>query len=476
MKKLFITLLFFILQDFALASMNDFLPVVNTQILVSDQNFQLRVVSVSPKDIKINVLTSLKTEHFLIQGSPSVQESIFNLKIKNKDSKKLRLEAWSGERKLSFPQYYRAKNIALSKLKDTGHDSPKLHFDLIQIDYSNKSKRKIDDLVQKSLTQGYLSKNENSWIKGRVKFDQKSYEASLKLKGDLKAHWSEPNKSWKVKIPKLSKQINLTIAKDKYHAIQLLAHEMAQEHHLITQNYSLVQVEDLNLKTKGPALLDEGYSDNFFKENNIPKNVIYQPNNQWLITIANPQHPFANNYFNPTGPHPFLFDCIYYTPLFQNTIQMDFCDFLKSMKQNPQSALVKSDQEAIITWLALSTFFGDTHSFIHDNHLWYRNEIKKIYSPIPKDFIPLYPPFKNFEAYLNHAKLMHPLFQSILNQPSLKALYIQLLKALLTRVESPVLNAPLQYLKDKEKRDWIQIQTGLKSWHDVLLKALKEKR
>lgn len=71
---------------------------------------------------------------------------------------------------------------------------------IFQFKLSENDIKHFDELSEKSVQQGYLDKEGNTWRSIKLKYKDKTYDAEMKLHGDLLNHWANPIKSYNIKM------------------------------------------------------------------------------------------------------------------------------------------------------------------------------------------------------------------------------------------------------------------------------------
>src|SRR3989344_2620724 len=88
-----------------------------------------------------------------------------------------------------------AINIFRPKKDIWSGDLPILQFELSQNDLDH-----FNELSQKSVSQGYLDEEINTWRNVKLKYKGETYDAEISLHGDNKIHWTYNIISYKVKL------------------------------------------------------------------------------------------------------------------------------------------------------------------------------------------------------------------------------------------------------------------------------------
>ena len=344
----------------------------------------------------------------------------------------------------------------------------------LSLEMSKKDLRQFQGTIQHSLKLGYLHQASNPWRKGVLREGQRLHPIKFKLKGDLPKHWRDLHKSWALKLSHSSvdsvTDFSLTLAADKYFAIPLLIQEIYTARQRPMPATRLVELRTFPYPKSGLYLLEEELSESFREKSHLSSGDFYLPNNQWVLGLNNPRHPYASHFAKVQGSfHPMLSDCIFYRPRLRDEMNPKFCEFLSLMKTDPALAFEKFvEKESFLLWMAVMTYLGDTHSALVDNHGWYVNFLTETASPMPRDFIPTYPAFEDLNTYLDHLERRHPFFRHVLQNLKLREEFLTLLKLLLLRspgdLEFLKSQTPTEQMNPLDKKSWSESLQTLSQW------------
>ncbi len=355
----------------------------------------------------------------------------------------------------------------------------------LSLEMSKKDLRLFQGTIQHSHKLGYLHQASNPWRKGLLRQGKVIHPIKFKLKGDLPKHWRDLHKSWALKLSHSSlngvTNFSLSLAADKYYALPLLIQAIYTARQMPTPSTELVEMSTFPYPQRALYLLEEELYESFREKSHLSSGDFYQPNNQWVLGLNNPGHPYASHFARAQESfNPMLFDCIFYRPRLREDMNPKFCEFLLLMHNNPAQAFTKYvEKDSFLLWMAVMTYVADTHSALVDNHGWYFNFLTEKAVLMPRDFIPTYPAFEDLNTYLENLKLRHPFFRHVLLDPGLRREFLALLQQLLQHSQKDLAflktQTPTARLSSAENKSWLESLQKLSSWllklQETLLKG-----
>ena len=299
----------------------------------------------------------------------------------------------------------------------------------LELHFSKKDLRHFEQVKNFSLQKGYLEQEVNTPIRAQLKAGPNSLPVSVQLKGDLPRHWKDVNKSLSIRFRQgqwnsLTK-LEASIASDKYYFLPLWIYKTFRELGHTSPRVFLERIKFLPLGNQSYYLIEEALDEAFRERNRLPVGDFYRPNNQWVFSIKNPNHPISISFHSPRENHPFTQSCAFYKPTLRKTLHPTFCENLEKISQKEGLEKSRVNTEKLSSWLAISAFLGDTHSQIHDNHSWYLNFYTHAMEAIPRDFIPLFPKITSLLEFENRIKKTNMMFNFFLESKELKHSYRQ---------------------------------------------------
>lgn len=228
------------------------------------------------------------------------------------------------------------------------------------------------------------------WFKGRVK-----------LRGDLKRHWVDKDKSYRFHLKNETfrnmKEFDLVIMKDKFFEQEVFAYQLAEKFNLLVPQAFFVNLF-INHQTPTPYLLIERLRPTSLKHRNLPAGDIVRESNAWLDTLyLKDKSLYKNVFYTNVAFNPLSLEPAIYNVTFRNEHSQDafsqFAEMLKEMKvslsNNKNISWVNYiDMDQAASWASILVLFGGHHASLGDNLRWYYNSKTKLFSPIPYDILP----------------------------------------------------------------------------------------
>ena len=312
------------------------------------------------------------------------------------------------------------KNISLGFLN---YFKKGCSYNILKIKIKPEDFKTIKKIRKKAISENVLINSK--YVPAKVIWDNKTYSAKLKLKGDLKEHWSDP-KQWSFKITLKSgssimglKEFSITKFEERqFPGNQIIAKNLGNNG-ILTPNFFSVRVNVNNINW-GPMLIEEQFSNAFvelkgFKDSPIArfsdssKNSIerylsgYLKKNNLDIkssSYLSNSRKFKTNIYNEENYK-------------KESSTIDLISILKSLDEitKSQNYSIKDIEkylniEKFAKVLAVNLIYGDFHSIKQENMKFYINPYNLKVEPIPTDHILNHQLFKN-QIELNNKITAH---------------------------------------------------------------------
>ena len=279
----------------------------------------------------------------------------------------------------------------------------------------------IKKIREKAILENILINSK--YIPAEIIWQNKTYSAKLKLKGDLKTHWIHP-KQWSFKITLKKgksimglKEFSITRFEERqFPGNQKLAKKLAEDG-IITPNFFPVKVNVNNINW-GPMLIEEQYSDAYLELRGLKDSPIARFADSSKNTIArylkeyfkkNNLKSMSSNYL--TKSRKFRIN-IYNSEVYKKkSSNINLISILKTINEITQIENYSIediehhiDIQKFAKVLAVSLVYGDFHSMKEENMKYYINPYNIKIEPIPTDHIVNHQLFQNNNEMNNNIK------------------------------------------------------------------------
>ena len=170
-----------------------------------------------------------------------------------------------------IPNYYNAINSSPEK---------------IEILFNNEEYKEIIDNRSNALKKGIIETNNLSWVKCKIKYQDNTFKAKIRLKGDYIDHLKGDKWSFRVKLKKDGrifgmKKFSLQNPKTRNYIYEWLFHKALQRENIIHLRYKFVNIT-INGKNKGIYALEEHFDNIMLENNKIKPSVILKFNEDYF--------------------------------------------------------------------------------------------------------------------------------------------------------------------------------------------------
>lgn len=242
----------------------------------------------------------------------------------------------------------------------------------VELVMSAKTQVKMAEEMKIPVLRGFRLENEFSWHKARVKCNGREMTAKIRLHGDLKKHWINPQKSYDIKIKdgscELMTHFSLIIPDDKSHVFEILAQKISGELGLFYRNIVLTDVQ-INSE-KFTYIMYEKLIPSALEHQGFPDAYIVSQTNAWFSSI----YRYFSKYKNTFSDREFVANEFTFSPEMYSITPVDesarvkirFNRFWDSLIFNREREEFTEETD-FLNYFFLVTLFGGYHSLLGDN-------------------------------------------------------------------------------------------------------------
>lgn len=254
----------------------------------------------------------------------------------------------------------------------------------------------------------------------KIYFNNKWYQGSLKIRGDLSSHWKDDKRSYRVALKDSSllglQEFDLIIPSDKSYELEAVAYEWAQKLGIPSPQYQFVDVQ-INHKIFSRYLLVERWTKSSFERRNIPNGAIIGEHNAWIDSVQMGEKSLYKNVFqkqgieNPIAQYPHIYRAN------ENDLnsQLALSKFFQLLGSKSIEDYI--DIEKTTKWLALVSYLGAEHAILGDNTRWiYDGHIQKFY-PVVYDVLGVTTKLSDNKCLLDHLSQKNTLISRLYRTP-----------------------------------------------------------
>lgn len=307
------------------------------------------------------------------------------------------------------------ENIALNNLKTYVHNDKQqtCFFDdfTIQplpngIEYPNYNKEKSISIIidstnyeillskrEKAIKKGILTTEEDSWVKGKVIYENDTNKIKIRLKGDWLDHLQNEKWSFRIKIKKGHlnnvKEFSLQNPQSRDFLNEWIFHKLLQEEDILTTKYEFIPLV-LNGNSLGIYAFEEHFEKELLEHKNRREAPIlkFDEAGFWNLQLIDLKEKKETHYIYP------FFDASVITPFSKSILKKDSVQsVLFNRAQNSLEAYKKFnvplskvfDVKKWAKFYALTDVFKAHHALVWHNQRFYYNPLTSKIEPVVYD-------------------------------------------------------------------------------------------
>jgi hypothetical protein len=286
---------------------------------------------------------------------------------------------------------------------------------------------KLEQKRQEAIQLGFLLTTDDDIVSATIEFQNQTFSAEVRLKGDLPDHFAQ--NQWSLRIYLKNKQtimgmnrFSLQPPATRNYLNEWLFFQALEQADVIALNYDFVALK-LNGQSEGIYALEEHFGQELLIHNQRPPGPIIKFNEDafWEMrtNLSDPEWSQDWYIYRHSLIEPFQWSEVERkADLYQQFLQAE--KLLNQYRQKELSADQVFDYDTWATYFALTDVFAVRHGLIWHNLRFYYHPEKNKLEPVPFDNIP----GEHLEEIFLHRENL-PQFQSFIQDPDFVKLYFQ---------------------------------------------------
>ncbi len=258
----------------------------------------------------------------------------------------------------------------------------------IDIDIKAKDMAILEAIRQDALNKGNLFSTPDDWVSARIRYQGQSYDAAVRLKGDMPDHWYEKD-GWSLKIKLKNDQTLFGMRRfsiqqpwTRWFLAEWITHRWLAYHDLIAMRYQFIEV-GINGKNQSIFAVEENFDKYLIENNCFREGPILRFNNDlsWSLGPDNPLYfdNFLDASIEPGFPESALNDPA------MKVIWQKAATLLEQLRTGQLAVEQVIDVDKMALYFALFELFKSDHIVSLDNMRLYYNPITSRIEPVGYD-------------------------------------------------------------------------------------------
>jgi hypothetical protein len=297
----------------------------------------------------------------------------------------------------------------------------------ITIDIKNNDFQKLAYKREIALSEGILIKSEDDPVPAKIHYNNQTFDAQLRLKGDWIDHLEGDKWSFRIDLKGDKSLFGMKVfsiqdPKTRNYLNEWFFQRAIEKEGIIALRYFFVDVT-INGKDKGIYALEEHFDKRLIENNNLREGPIIRFNEEilWLGRFNKNEDIGEIDYFNITDIDAFQSGKIAEDPE-KYELFIKAKDLLGNFRNGSLKTSEVFDTEKLARYIALSNILGGVHGLIWHNSRFYYNPITSKLEPIGFDS-DTGEDIKG-SSWIELNRLQDPFFQTILKDPIFYEKYI----------------------------------------------------